>query len=51
MGFVSGESVRDLLPNTYRKFQGKIDELVKEQEDFERWISSIRQESVGEVPF
>lgn len=55
VGYFEGHTVKDFLPKTYAQFQGKRDELRKRQEEFDKWISSIkarsRAASTQPVPF
>jgi hypothetical protein len=51
VGHLSGHSVRELLPKTYEQFSVKRKELVKKQQDFEKYINSLRPEPIGESIF
>ncbi len=51
LGYLSGDSVRGILPNTYQRFQSKRTELRLEQDEFEKKMNSLRPAFVGEAPF
>jgi len=41
----------EVLPKTYKQFQGKRNELKIKQEKFERWVNSIKPINTESIPF
>jgi len=51
VGCLSGRSVRELLPKTFERFQGKKEELVREYEQFQAHLRSLTPVFTGEALF
>ena len=51
VGYLSGGCVRDLLPKAYQKLQGKREELARAQQEFEKYIDTLRPRFAGEALF